>query len=299
MMLEVVAAGIFLLFRRMRTHKPTARFTLHPHEYQHIRARRLDVVTQAKSQSEITEQKEQNEYKFYVGDGRSRRWPARLLGANVTASNEFNDTKSHRAKKRVKTQLRQIEIDAQSVQNRHEARRLLCMCLPERQRLESDFLPSAVELGLTHLQPITCAHAQRASLASQRKRRIQNVFHAAAIQSERFFLPRVFDSKNLQQLQRFLARAKIPPTNILVLHPRKMDAPSAVSISLDEYLQRNRSANNQMLAFIVGPEGGFSAAELAFLHKNSYTLVNLGGNILRISTASLAALAKTLIDHSK
>ncbi len=49
--------------------------------------------------------------------------------------------------------------------------------------------------------------------------------------------------------------------------------------------------NDKNIALIVGPEGGFSEAEVGIMTDNGYTPVTLGKRILRAETASVAGAA--------
>lgn len=49
--------------------------------------------------------------------------------------------------------------------------------------------------------------------------------------------------------------------------------------------------SNKNINLVIGPEGGLSAAEVAFLNEHNYRSVKLGNRILRAETASIYALS--------
>ncbi len=52
------------------------------------------------------------------------------------------------------------------------------------------------------------------------------------------------------------------------------------------------------IVVLIGPEGGFSAAEAAMAQKNGFRAVSLGSNILRTETAAVAVLSMILYETS-
>jgi 16S rRNA (uracil1498-N3)-methyltransferase len=60
------------------------------------------------------------------------------------------------------------------------------------------------------------------------------------------------------------------------------------SVSLAAVLPRDRPSQ---VAFLVGPEGGFEAAEVQAAERAGFTRVGLGPRVLRADTAPVAALA--------
>lgn len=88
-----------------------------------------------------------------------------------------------------------------------------------------------------------------------------------------------------QQKRRF-AGARL----VIVLHPGQK-LPGAQNGTLQDAL--HSKPDTQEIVYIVGPEGGFSAAELAKLVAAECFFVRLGENILRTSSAGPAAIAAT------
>jgi 16S rRNA (uracil1498-N3)-methyltransferase len=130
----------------------------------------------------------------------------------------------------------------------------------------------ATELGVAALHPVLTArtNAQRVNLAR---------FHAIAIeaaeQSERLTVPAVHEPRPLATLLQ-----SWPAGRRLFVAAERAGAPPIV-------------ATTEPAALLVGPEGGFTSAELDALRQHPLvSLVNLGPRILRAETAAIAGLAR-------
>lgn len=100
--------------------------------------------------------------------------------------------------------------------------------------------------------------------------RWQQIAVSAMKQSQQLRLPEIHYSRSVKDLQ---ARGVG-----LVLDPRATTGIASVQQS-DEY------------SIAVGPEGGFSEAEIATLVSNGFLPVRLGSSVLRTSSAGVVALA--------
>jgi 16S rRNA (uracil1498-N3)-methyltransferase len=100
------------------------------------------------------------------------------------------------------------------------------------------------------------------------------VVREATKQSIRAWIPDVLDLASTKQLARLAAE-----TRVLVLEPTATESLS--SIDLDD----------RDIVLVVGPEGGVAPGELTMLTDAGATLVKLGDNVLRTSTAGPAAIA--------
>jgi len=132
----------------------------------------------------------------------------------------------------------------------------------------------ATELGASAILPVFTERTNTARLNLDRLRAIAT---EAAEQCERLTLPRMADPQRLadllaawpagRPLHVALERAEAPP-------PRGTDSPAAL---------------------LIGPEGGFSAAEAQMLRRQPFVRpVSLGPRILRAETAAIAGLALLL-----
>lgn len=134
----------------------------------------------------------------------------------------------------------------------------------------------ATELGVRVLQPVMTQHtnAERVNVE-----RLHAIAVEAAEQCGRLAVPEV---KTPQALIKIVAEWPAD-RRMFVLDEHGGGTPIA------DALQKHKSGP---CGFLVGPEGGFSADEIAALKRAPFvTTVALGARILRAETASLAALA--------
>ncbi len=147
---------------------------------------------------------------------------------------------------------------------------ILCPALIKKENMDL-VLQKATELGVTAIYPLI---TDRTIVRGFNLERANLIVSEAAEQSERLDKPKIFDPIKLSDL--FL---KLPEEVIPV------------------FLTERGESGTQLLsdiispAFIIGPEGGFTEKETAFLltQKNIVPL-HLGDTILRAETASIAIL---------
>ncbi len=143
---------------------------------------------------------------------------------------------------------------------------------PRRTRLEW-LVEKAVELGVTRLCPVITA---RTVARLQRPERLRSIAVEAAEQCRRMSLPEIAPARELGAV---LAEERVPA--LLFADEGGAGRPLLTA------LQTHPGA-----AFLVGPEGGFTAAERAMLRARPEVVpVGLGPTILRSETAALYMLS--------
>lgn len=152
----------------------------------------------------------------------------------------------------------------------------LLQAMPKGDKFEL-VLQKGTELGVSCFKPLETCHAVpnlSGPRLQKREQRWQRIVREASRQSRRSYLPEV---RSIQQL----AAALEEPCNDL-----KLVLWEAGSIPLAAVLPELAPAG---ISLLVGPEGGFSAAEINTIRAAGFRAVHLGPRILRTETAGLAA----------
>ena len=144
---------------------------------------------------------------------------------------------------------------------------------PKKDRLRF-LVEKATELGVARLMPVTTEHTEP---PEARRDRLEDWAVEAAEQCGRLDVPACLAQQPLAA-----ALETWPQDRPLLFCDEAGGAP----------LQRMSAGAGETVAFLVGPEGGFSEAERRVLLANPrVAAVSLGPHILRVETAAIAALA--------
>ncbi len=161
-------------------------------------------------------------------------------------------------------------------------------------------IEKAVELGCGRIVPIVAERTERhlAQAATKRAERWRRLALEAAKQSRRSDLPEIgeptrlaaaldIDQPAAAQKQSGAEGVQASSSTLrILLSEMEEDQP------LLRILQQNTSeAERAGIALAVGPEGGWSAAEIALFTRAGWHSASLGPRILRVETAVIAALA--------
>ncbi|NBX74116.1 MAG: 16S rRNA (uracil(1498)-N(3))-methyltransferase [Alphaproteobacteria bacterium] len=147
-------------------------------------------------------------------------------------------------------------------------------------RLEN-IIEKATELGVGELCPIITQHTQVQKINMAR---LQSICIEAAEQCERLTIPRLHAPQTLKEMLAAHAPDRVmlfcaEAGEVMPIHQALASAPPPHTAW-------------SKVAILTGPEGGFSAEELALVRQHASALaVGLGPLILRADTAALAALA--------
>jgi 16S rRNA (uracil1498-N3)-methyltransferase len=138
-------------------------------------------------------------------------------------------------------------------------------------------IEKCTELGVGRISPVIFERTIRQPRNPNITRRWNSLAIAAAKQSGRAFLPQIDNTAALADVMKVLKR-DFPQGEFL------LGSPSAdVPLLIDQPL-----TSNGVIVFI-GPEGGLTEQEQAFLKDNGVQSVRLADSILRIETAAVAA----------
>ena len=145
----------------------------------------------------------------------------------------------------------------------------------------------STELGITAVIPMAADESVvKYDITKQqsRQRRWQKIASEAAKQCHRNTIPDIGD---VQMLEQVLEDAKAD-TNIMMFY--EGDTPLGIKQALTD-------SRPGSYLIIVGPEGGFSAREVALAKAKGVQLVTMGPRILRTETAAIAAVSIVMYHH--
>lgn len=150
----------------------------------------------------------------------------------------------------------------------------LACALPKGDRL-STLLDMGTQLGMTSFTPLMCEHSV-VRLGAAAPERWQRICLEACKQSRRVWLPELLPAADPATVAR---EAAAQGALVWIAHPDGQPlGPGLPNDRRDQW-------------FLIGPEGGFTATEIAASESIGARRVGLGEGILRIETAALALLA--------
>ncbi len=155
----------------------------------------------------------------------------------------------------------------------------LAQGLPEGSSKMDWIVEKAVELGVAAIQPLAAARSVvklSGERAEKRQAHWEGVVVAASEQSGRNRLAALMP---LQDFNRYIAQPAEGPR--ILLSPRATQSLAGWA----------RSTSPQAVTLLIGPEGGFSAAEEDAAIAAGALALSMGPRVLRTETAGLAALA--------
>jgi 16S rRNA (uracil1498-N3)-methyltransferase len=148
-------------------------------------------------------------------------------------------------------------------------------------------IEKAVELGSSRIVPVLAERTEKhlAQAAGKRIERWRRLALEAAKQSRRSDLPEIAEPARLAAV---LAASEAPeednPPLRILLSETEEDQP------LLRILEEKADSTEEIM-LAIGPEGGWTAAEIAMFIRAGWHSASLGPRILRVETAVIAALA--------
>ena len=148
----------------------------------------------------------------------------------------------------------------------------LCMALIRREKFEL-VLQKATELGVSRIVPYVssrCVAKDRQERAEKVMARRKAIVVEAAEQCKRNRIPELVEPVKLSELSRFRSDVNLAA----------YEKAGASALRLKDVLPASS------VTAVIGPEGGFSEAEIEELSQNGFQPVTLGNRILRAETAA-------------
>ncbi len=178
----------------------------------------------------------------------------------------------------IRCELRFVKEDAVEL----PARVFLFQALPKGDKMEL-IIQKAVELGVHQVIPVAasrCVVKLDEKKAAAKRARWQGIAQAAAKQSKRGVIPEV------TEVSSFAGAVEEAAQMDVALIPYEMAEDMSRTRGLMESLKPG-----QRVAVFIGPEGGFSEAEISLAQERGISPITLGKRILRTETAGLVALS--------
>ena len=156
-------------------------------------------------------------------------------------------------------------------------------------------LQKGVEVGVSRFVPIVCERNVIDDLdaVEAKRERWERIIQEAAEQSGRGWLPELALAELFGSA--VAERPDLPPSAAAAPEIRLLPWENERAVRLREALAGCNFAVGARISVFVGPEGGFSEAEIALAQRYGIRPVTLGPRILRAETAGV--VAATLILH--
>lgn len=134
-------------------------------------------------------------------------------------------------------------------------------------------LEKATELGASRIVPVQADRSEKKGVNFERA---QKLLREAAEQSGRVTIPIIGEIIDIES---------VPSEGLVVFDPRG-------EIFAREFFEKNTTSP---VSVLIGPEGGFTDAEMDLFHTRNIPIVSTGPQILRAETAAIVALALALV----
>lgn len=160
---------------------------------------------------------------------------------------------------------------------------LLFQGLPKADKMDL-VVQKAVELGAAEIIPVSmerCVVKLDAGKAAKKTARWQTIAESAASQSRRSIIPRVLAPMSMREAVEYAKEQ----TEVRVI-PYELQEDDG---SVKQYLESLKEG--QSVSIFIGPEGGFTPAEVELAKEAGIRPISLGRRILRTETAGLAILS--------
>ena len=180
--------------------------------------------------------------------------------------------------------------DAQKPGKELPSRIILLQCLPKGDKMET-VIQKAVELGAAEIVPVAssrCVVKLDAKKAEAKVKRWNAISESAAKQAKRMVIPEVHGVLGFKEALRYAGAASGEDEGAkpVLLMPYENEQGMDATRKLLSSIRPGQPA-----AVLIGPEGGFSEAEVEEARQAGFQTITLGKRILRTETAGMTALS--------
>ncbi len=149
---------------------------------------------------------------------------------------------------------------------------VLCVAIVKKDTFEW-IVEKATELGVTKIIPIIAERTEKKALNEER---LKKIVIEASEQSGRGTVPVIHPIITLKEAVEWVKEKKI----------------EAIAFHTDaELLHRSDLSEVEPLEVFIGPEGGWSQAEIDLFHEHNIPVKSIGTQVLRAETAVVATLS--------
>ena len=144
-------------------------------------------------------------------------------------------------------------------------------------------MQKCTEIGVKNFQPIISERTEKDNLNFER---LEKITKEASEQSEKIFLPEIFQTKKLEEFLTEKTNNLSNESNFKIF---------ALEFSFKKYeFSKFRKITGEII-FLIGPEGGWGEEDLKLFEKFNVEKVSLGSQILRAETASISLATLLLL----
>ncbi len=163
---------------------------------------------------------------------------------------------------------------------------ILFQALPKGDKMDL-IIQKNVELGISAIVPFKakrCVVKYDEKKSEKKVKRWQEIARAAAKQSGRGIIPKVYDIMEFKDALNLAAKSDMA----LVPYELQEDDGKTSEILKNIY-------DKKSISFMIGPEGGFETGEIEGAKENGIVPITLGKRILRTETAGMALMSYLML----
>lgn len=164
----------------------------------------------------------------------------------------------------------------------------LFQAIPKSPSKFEEVLSHGTEIGVSEFYPLLTQHGEVDAL--RKRERMEAILRESAEQSERGRIPVLGPEISLKDVLNTGWPVGLEAGTTLMAHSAREPLPL-----LAELIKKEPILGATTLNLLIGPEGGFSEAEVLKGQENGFLIFSLGPRILRTETAGVAVVSALLL----